>query len=190
MPVIVKLVPPMASFLPTLSLCAVASEAAFIVPYWLLTSWLMLILVPAAICPLLTFLISCRNPNEVPPPDPLTGGCVTVMSVPTPYSVCSTVACEALTPSEAAVTVITRPTPSARPSAMRTAWRSRRRSSRQRYVKNMGRLLIIASHAGFRPGSCRQPAEPDPATTRDVPSRGGPGRPGSRGPRAGPGPWG
>ena len=121
--------PPVAADTPPSRLTG-ASEAAFIVPYWVLTSWLMLILVPAAICPLRTFLISCRKPNEVPPPEPLAGGCVTVMSVPTPYSVCSTVACESLTPFEAAVTVITRPTPSARPSAMRTAWRIRRRSSR------------------------------------------------------------
>ncbi len=109
-----------------------ATEPELTVPYWLLTSWLISIFVPAAICPLRTLLICCRNPNEVPPPDPFAGGCVTVMSVPTPYSVCSTVACESLTPSEAAVTVITRPTPSARPSAMSTAWRIRRRSSRQR----------------------------------------------------------
>jgi hypothetical protein len=136
----VRASPPAADDTPS-SRVAWASEPALMVPYWLLTSWLMLILVPAAICPALTFLISCRNPNAVPPPEPLAGGWVTVMSVPTPYSVCSTVACEAVTPAEAAVTVITRPTPSARPSAMRTAWRRRRRSSRQRYVKNMGRLL-------------------------------------------------
>ena len=46
---------------------------------------------------------------------------VTVMSVPTPYSECSTVAWAFLTPDDAAVTVITKPIPSARPRAMRIA---------------------------------------------------------------------
>jgi hypothetical protein len=45
-----------------------------------------------------------------------------------------------VTSADAAVTVITSPMPSARPTAMKMAWRARRRSSRQRYVKNI-RLL-------------------------------------------------
>ena len=50
----------------------VATEAVLSVPYWVLTRLLMLILVPAAIWPLRTAWISCRNPNVVarlePPP--------------------------------------------------------------------------------------------------------------------------
>ena len=65
---------------------------------------------------------------------------MTVMSVPTPYSECRTEPSAFLTPVDAAVTVITSPMPSARPIAMKMAWRARRRSSRQRYVKNI-RLL-------------------------------------------------
>ena len=63
---------------------------------------------------------------------PAAGVLVTVTSVPTPYSACSTVPWAFLTPEAAAVTVITRPIPSAMPSAMNTAWRMRRRSSRRR----------------------------------------------------------
>ena len=69
--------------------------------------------------------------------DPRVGAVVTVAAVPTPYRFCSTVACAFLTPDDAAVTVITRPMPRARPREMKMAWRIRRRSSRRRYVKNM-----------------------------------------------------
>src|SRR5262249_51262670 len=41
------------------------------------------------------------------------------------------------TPADASVTVITSPIPTARPSTANTAWRTRRRSSRPRQVKNM-----------------------------------------------------
>src|SRR5579875_3213057 len=57
---------------------------------------------------------------------------VTVTSVPTPYSELSTSAWAFFTPEEAADTVITRPTPSARPSAITTDCFIRRRSSRPR----------------------------------------------------------
>ncbi len=73
-----------------------------------------------------------RNPKPVGPPEPAVGVWVTVMSVPTPYSECSTVAWASLTPEDAAVTVITRPIPRARPRAMKIAWRIRRRNSRRR----------------------------------------------------------
>ena len=50
------------------------------------------------------------------------GACpVTVMSVPTPYSPLRTPAWAFFTPAEAAVTVMTRPTPTASPSAMKIA---------------------------------------------------------------------
>src|SRR5262245_34723665 len=51
------------------------------------------------------------------------GALVTVTSVPTPYSECSTAAWALLTPADAAVTVTTRPTPTARPTAISSAWR-------------------------------------------------------------------
>jgi hypothetical protein len=57
---------------------------------------------------------------------------VTVTSVPTPYSELRTSDWAFLTPAEAAVTVRTSPMPSARPSAMKMACRTRRRSSRRR----------------------------------------------------------
>jgi len=57
---------------------------------------------------------------------------VTVTSVPTPYSPCSTADWAFFTPFEVAITVTTRPTPTARPSAMKMACRIRRRSSRRR----------------------------------------------------------
>ena len=57
---------------------------------------------------------------------------VTVTSVPTPYSELSTSAWAFFTPDEAAVTTTTRPIPTARPSAMNTACRILRRSSRRR----------------------------------------------------------
>src|SRR5579875_1867050 len=59
---------------------------------------------------------------------------VTVTSAPTPYSALSTPDWALFTPAEAAATVTTSPTPRARPSAMKMAWRIRRRSSRRRYV--------------------------------------------------------
>jgi hypothetical protein len=59
---------------------------------------------------------------------------VTVTSVPTPYSELSTSAWAFFTPAEAALTVTTRPIPTARPKATKIAWRIRRRSSRRRYV--------------------------------------------------------
>ena len=122
----------------------VASEAAPRVPYWELTRSLILIFVPAAVAPLRSDWICCRNPNEVDPPAvSFAGGWVTVTSVPTPYSACSTEAWEFFTPLEAAVTVITRPMPRARPSEMNTAWRMRRRSSRRRYVKNISTPLCV-----------------------------------------------
>ena len=73
-----------------------------------------------------------RKPNPVGPPEPAVGVWVTVMSVPTPYSECSTVAWAFLTPEEAAITVITKPIPRARPRAMKIAWRILRRNSRRR----------------------------------------------------------
>src|SRR5215469_9053892 len=66
---------------------------------------------------------------------PFPDGCgffVTVTFVPTPYSELSTSPWAFFTPEEAAVTVITRPIPNARPRAMTTDWRIRRRSSRRR----------------------------------------------------------
>ncbi len=95
---------------------------------WL--SVLLLILVPAAgrlVVPALN-----PKPNEPGVNDPAAGVLVTVTSVPTPYSAFSTEPWAFLTPEAAAVTVITRPMPRARPSAMNTAWRMRRRSSRRR----------------------------------------------------------
>ena len=93
-------------------------------------SVLVLILVPAAG----RLVVPVRNPkpNEPGVTDPAVGVLVTVASVPTPYSAFSTVPWAFLTPDAAAVTVITRPMPSARPSAMNTAWRMRRLSSRRR----------------------------------------------------------
>ncbi|MGH3160151.1 MAG: hypothetical protein ACRDNF_26765 [Streptosporangiaceae bacterium] len=61
------------------------------------------------------------KPNEPGVPEPSVGVLLTVMSVPTPYSECSTLPCAFLTPLEAEVTVMTRPIPSARPSAMKIA---------------------------------------------------------------------
>ena len=113
-----------------------ASWLAVSVPYCVFSSSLSLIFVPAAIWPLRTCLICCLKPNVRPEPDPCFGGWVTVRSVPTPYSECSTAACAFCTPVAAEVTVMTSPIPSARPSAMKTAWRMRRRSSRRRYVQN------------------------------------------------------
>src|SRR5215472_5416013 len=59
---------------------------------------------------------------------------VTVMSVPIPYSECSTALWAFATPVEAAVTVTTTPIPRAMPAAVRKAGLGRRRSSRARYV--------------------------------------------------------
>ncbi len=96
----------------------------------LAASVLSLILVPATG----RALVPARKPKPNDPGlnDPAFGVLVTVTSVPTPYSACSTVPWAFLTPADAAVTVITRPTPRARPSAMKMAWRMRRRSSRRR----------------------------------------------------------
>ena len=55
--------------------------------------------------------------------------CETVMSVPTPYSDWSTWSCALPTPSAYAVTATTSATPTARPRAVSSAWRCRRRSS-------------------------------------------------------------
>jgi hypothetical protein len=71
-----------------------------------------------------------RKPNG--PPELAAGALVTVMSVPTPYRECSTAPCAWATPAEAAVTVITRPIPMARPREMKTTCRVRLRSSRWR----------------------------------------------------------
>ena len=100
-------------------------EASVAVP----PSVLVLILVPGAgRC-----AVPVRNPtpNEPGVNDPAAGVLVTVTSVPTPYSALSTAPWALRTPAAAAVTVITRPTPSARLSAINTAWRMRRRSSRR-----------------------------------------------------------
>jgi hypothetical protein len=70
-----------------LTLCSpatVPTELALSVPYWVLTRLLMLIFVPAAICPRRNAWICWRNPNVVARLAPATGGWVTVMSVPTP----------------------------------------------------------------------------------------------------------
>ena len=56
---------------------------------------------------------------------------VTVTVVASPYSVLSTPDCALATPAEAAATVTTSPTPRARPSATKMAWRIRRRNSRR-----------------------------------------------------------
>ena len=122
------------------------------VPYWLLASWLMSILVPAAIWPLRTALMSCWNPNEADALAPF-GGWVTVTSVPTPYSECSTHAWRSAPRRTADVTVITSPMPRASPNAMNTACRTRRRSSRHRYTQN---IAIPPGH--------RQPEDPCPGT--------------------------
>src|SRR5208282_4345125 len=79
-------------------------------------SVLSLILVPAAG----RLVVPVWNPKPKEPGvnDPAAGVLVTVTSVPTPYSACSTVPWAFLTPADAAVTVMTRPTPRASPSAM------------------------------------------------------------------------
>jgi hypothetical protein len=56
---------------------------------------------------------------------------VTVTVVACPYSVLSTLSCARAIPAEAAATVTTSPTPRARPSATKMAWRIRRRNSRR-----------------------------------------------------------
>ena len=94
-------------------------------------SWSSLIVAPG-------LNVKSRPPS---PKEPAVGAEVTVAAVPTPYRFCSTVPCAALTPADAAVTVMTRPIPRARPREMKMAWRFRRRSSRRRYVKNMSTPL-------------------------------------------------
>src|ERR1700728_4655932 len=94
---------------------------------------------------------------------------VTVTSVPTPYSDASTLDSAFFTPAEAALTVTTRPIPTARPKATKIAWRIRRRSSRRRYVaKN---ICSPIRDEGF--------ATPDPPGRN--PRAGAPGRPASVG---------
>src|SRR5580704_12921262 len=91
-------------------------------------------------------------------------------SVPTPYSEASTLDSAFFTPAEAALTVTTRPIPTARPKATKIAWRIRRRSSRRRYVaKN---ICSPIRDEGF--------ATPDPPGRK--PRAGAPGRPASRRP--------
>ncbi len=62
-----------------------------------------------------------RNPKDRGVDEPAAGALVTVMSVPTPYSECSTSPWASLTPADSAVTVMTRPMPRARPTAIMTA---------------------------------------------------------------------
>ena len=61
-------------------------------------------------------------------------GRVTDMSVPTPVRGSSTFACASSSPAERALTVITTPTPTARPSAVRIVRPRRRRSSESMYL--------------------------------------------------------
>src|SRR6202011_4673230 len=98
-------------------------EASVAVPPRVLVS----ILVPAAG----RVVVPVRNPNPNEPGvnDPAAGVLVTVASVPTPYSDFSTVPWAFLTPVAAAVTVMTRPMPKARPRAMNAACGMRRLSS-------------------------------------------------------------
>ena len=95
------------------------TDDAASVPWPMLVRLSMSIFVPAA--GRVWFPTRPRNPKPVGPPEPAVGVWVTVMSVPTPYSECSTVAWAFLTPDEAAVTVITNPIPRARPRAMKIA---------------------------------------------------------------------
>ena len=132
-PLIVRLfrVSPPAAAATSCSPATVATEDELIeASVGLAESVVLLILVPATG----RVLVPARKPKPNDPGlnDPAFGVLVTVTSVPTPYSACSTVPWAFLTPADAAVTVITRPTPRARPSAMKTAWRMRRRSSRRR----------------------------------------------------------
>src|SRR5215470_19500046 len=72
------------------------------------------------------------------------------MSVPTPYSECSTAACARLTPVDAAVNVTTAATPTARPTATITIWRTRPRRPRSRYVtKNLPEDFASAESGPF-----------------------------------------
>ena len=81
----------------------------------------MLTFVPASgRCPLLPPRGTGTQPGPKLPTD---GALVTVISVSCPYSECSTSPCAFFTPPDRAVTVITRPMPSARPSAMMLACR-------------------------------------------------------------------
>src|SRR6202012_4569280 len=54
-----------------------------------------------------------RKPNEPAPPEPAVGVLVTVMSVPSPYSERSTLACGFFTPDDTDVTTTHRPVPRA-----------------------------------------------------------------------------
>ncbi len=113
-------------------------------------SWSILIVAPG-----LNVKLRPPSPNE-----PAEGAVVTVADVPTPYRFCSTVPCAALTPDDAAFTVMTRPIPRARPTAMKMAWRIRRRSSRRRYVKNMKTPLVNPGPPRRRPLSQRHVSAP------------------------------
>ena len=112
------------------SLLMLLTDDADKVPWPMLVRWSMLIVVPDAGRDWLP--TRPRKPKPAGPPDPAVGVWVTVTSVPTPYSEWSTAAWASLTPEDAAVTVITKPIPRARPRAMKIAWRIRRRSSRRR----------------------------------------------------------
>ncbi len=75
---------------------------------------------------------SCAGPSfvlELDDAELMTIGLVTDMSVPTPVSGSSTWACARSRPAERALTVITTPTPRARPSAVRSVRPFRLRSS-------------------------------------------------------------
>ena len=73
--------------------------------------------------------VICVKPAE---PDTGAVAVVTVMSVPTPNRAPRTLPCALRTPEDSAVTVITRAMPRASPTAITTACRILRRSSRRR----------------------------------------------------------
>ena len=115
------------------TLCRPATEdrlAEVSVPKPTLRSESMSILVPAA--GRVRVPVDPPNSKAPPPKEPAVGVWVTVISVSSPYSECSTLVWAFLTPAESAVTVMTRPMPSARPSAMMLDCRARRRNSRLR----------------------------------------------------------
>ena len=89
-------------------------------------------------------LTLCVPPDELPEPEPKANCCrppsapgavaafVTVMSVPTPYTEDSALACAVLTPAAVAFTTMTSAMASAMPIAMMNVWRRRFESSRRR----------------------------------------------------------
>src|ERR1035437_11051124 len=81
-----------------------------------------------------------RNPGGAP--EPRVADLVTVTSVPTPYRECRTVPCASLTPADAAVTVITRPIPTAIPKA--------------RVCQVFGVTDLVGSSSGLRTGGRRR----------------------------------